>query len=163
MAVEGEEPVALKGRIDRIDRHEDGRVAIWDYKTGDNAKTPAQAHRRGGRWVDLQLPLYVLLAGELLAEEGKPAELGYVNLGRDVGAIAFREAERWGCKKDEDPDEVLASAYLEAQRVVRDVRAGRFFELGDWRPYEPIFEALGGVGLVASIASDGDEAEEAEA
>ncbi len=36
-------------------------LAILDYKTGEQAKSPRETHVRGGEWVDLQLPLYRLL------------------------------------------------------------------------------------------------------
>ena len=31
-------PLELRGKIDRIDRHPDGRVRVIDYKTGDTAR-----------------------------------------------------------------------------------------------------------------------------
>ncbi|MCB9914551.1 MAG: PD-(D/E)XK nuclease family protein [Planctomycetes bacterium] len=161
-------PITIKGRIDRIDLHDDGRVAIWDYKTGDTIKPPKNAHRRrDGSWCDLQLPLYCHLAAELLGD-GPPAELGYVALGRDESAQGFWSADDWRTSKKEcdDPLEPLAGAFATAQDVVRRIRAGELYELGNWRPYDPIFEALGGVGLVAAMAAgDGDEepGEEAEA
>ena len=56
--------MTLHGRIDRIDER-DGQWAIFDYKTGDTAKTPQETHFKSGQWVDLQLPLYVNLAKTL--------------------------------------------------------------------------------------------------
>ncbi len=52
--------VILRGRIDRID-HKEGTWAILDYKTGDQAKSPQETHLKAGKWIDLQLPLYVPL------------------------------------------------------------------------------------------------------
>jgi exodeoxyribonuclease-5 len=55
-------------RVDRIDRLEDGRIFLVDYKTGYNSQVPGWANER---LEDVQLPLYsVLLAG---AEIGEPA------------------------------------------------------------------------------------------
>ena len=73
----------VKMRVDRIDRHDDGRVRVIDYKTGKTGDDPHRAHlriwsvekcsdplapllvvksQRGGEkfyaWTDLQLPLY---------------------------------------------------------------------------------------------------------
>jgi ATP-dependent helicase/nuclease subunit B len=73
----------VKMRVDRIDRHDDGRVRVIDYKTGKSSADPFKAHlciwseekhpaplatlwtvktARGEKshcWTDLQLPLYV--------------------------------------------------------------------------------------------------------
>ncbi len=82
----------MKFRIDRIDRHQDGRIRVIDYKTGtvdtcrkehlatlkntdnlkllsDNLKEHLIAPARGNnpdikRWKNLQLPIYVLWAME---------------------------------------------------------------------------------------------------
>ncbi len=45
-------------RIDRMDRLEDGRVVLMDYKTGALQSPPAWARERPG---DVQLPLYAVL------------------------------------------------------------------------------------------------------
>ena len=100
--------IELRGKIDRIDRHTDGRVRVLDYKTGDTAKTPFEAHLRtarptdearpewlrvvaggGGRarvWTDLQLPLYRLAA---LDEYGADVACGYFSLPKATGDTAI--------------------------------------------------------------------------
>lgn len=106
--------VAIRGRIDRIDRHRDGRLCVLDYKTTDEAKQPEQAHiaslnredvvpesviqdttllqsgkRTGGkpkRWIDLQLPLYREMAS---IRHGPDLSLAYVLLPKTPGEIAF--------------------------------------------------------------------------
>lgn len=81
---DGAPPFVIEGRFDRIDRHEDGRILVIDYKTSDSGKTPKENHlkrpRSGAyespayafteamtnakgealnqRWTNLQLPLY---------------------------------------------------------------------------------------------------------
>jgi len=149
-------PIALKGRIDRIDRHEEsGAWAIWDYKTGETVTRPLSAHRRqDGQWRDLQLPLYCLLAGELLADH-PPAELGYIALGRDDKSLGFWSVEDWRRPRDEcdDSDEALLGGLERAHAIVRSIRAGDYFRLAGWQPYDEIFGAIGGVGLVASAGS----------
>lgn len=52
-------PLALKGRVDRIDRLPDGAPLLIDYKTEPQAKTKARV-KAGGE--DIQLPFYALLA-----------------------------------------------------------------------------------------------------
>lgn len=114
-------PMGLTGRVDRIDRNEDGRVAVLDYKTSAEATTPDAAHRtkRDRRWIDLQLPLYRHLLG--LADSR--VTLGYINIGRDMGSTQFEIAE-W---TDADLDEADEAA----REVVRAIRLGKFDDIGN--------------------------------
>lgn len=108
--------VALTGRIDRIDRRND-EWAILDYKTGDAAKSPRQTHRKGSEWIDLQLPLYVHLAGALGLDG--PFQLGYVLLPKETEKIGESMAD-W----DHD---TLKEAHNTALDVARDIVAGKFW------------------------------------
>ena len=142
--------VELRGRIDRIDVHEDGRWALIDYKTGEKVLSKAVdlTHRgRDGTWHDLQLPLYVTLAREL-GRSGMP-ELGYAALGRDEANIGFDFVTDWD-------EVVLEEAREVAREVVRNVRRGEFFEVGRARSYEPVMVALLGQGLLAASADTAD-------
>lgn len=133
------EPIALRGRVDRIDVHErSGQRAILDYKTGNSVPDPDKAHRKQGDWIDLQLPLYTELVRPL-APQGELV-LGYVALPSEAKHVGFKLAG-W------TPAE-LAEARGVAERVVRDVRAGRFFELGDFRAFDPIVSAIAGEGFL---------------
>jgi len=133
LEVDGQ-PLELSGKLDRIDRHPDGRWAILDYKTGDRRKTPREAHRKKDRsWIDLQLPLYRYLAGELDLS-GEP-ELGYGWIGKEEHDTGFF-FDRF------EPLE-LDEALAEARRVVRCVRAGDFREPGR-APYDEIYKAIFG-------------------
>ena len=153
------QPMGLRGRIDRIDRHLDGRWAILDYKTGDGEakySRPDKMHRRGdGTWKDLQLPLYGKLAEPLAAAEGwtRAPELGYVVLPRDPLETGALMAE-WTVDD-------LASAWDEAARVVREVRAGNFEGLGDFPDEPPVLAWIAGRGLLAGDLerepADGDD------
>ena len=58
-------PVRLRGKIDRIDRSDDGaRARVLDYKTGRLPRNVRDDSLAGGE--ALQLPLYILAAEELL-------------------------------------------------------------------------------------------------
>jgi hypothetical protein len=118
--------MTLKGRIDRID-YRDGQWAILDYKTGDTAKTPQEVHLRSGQWIDLQLPLYVLLA-KTLGITG-PLQLGYLVLPKDVAKVGVHMAV-WS-------DAELA----QAQAVAIDV-ARRIYRQEFWPPAYPPPEIL---------------------
>ncbi len=64
-------PVALRGRIDRIDRSPDGRrLVVYDYKTGRSVR--ADASEALARGTGLQLPAYAVAAASALA----PGEAG---------------------------------------------------------------------------------------
>ncbi|MCZ6598530.1 MAG: PD-(D/E)XK nuclease family protein [Planctomycetota bacterium] len=137
------EPMALTGRIDRIDFHPEHGWAILDYKTGNVVKAPEAAHRRrDGEWVDLQLPLYVHLARPL-GIEGIP-HLGYGALGKEEEDIGFKLAETW-------TENDIESALERARQVVRSVREGNFQQLGK-EPYDDIFQAIRGQGMIAGGA-----------
>ena len=155
-------PFELTGVIDRIDEHEAAGVwAILDYKTSESAARPESAHRRAGRWVDLQLPLYRELVGELGLPEPErageawlpdPVRLGYVNLPADPADVGARfvPTEAKGRRELWTP-ELLATALDTARDVVRAVRAGKFSELGDVvHPMadEPLVRALAGLDLL---------------
>lgn len=137
------EPFTITGQVDRIDRHDDGRYRLIDYKTSDTAKRPDQTHRKtidGVRsWVDLQLPLYL----DLSADQGvdASAELGYINLPKKVAETAFQAAD-W--TRDE-----LKTARKQRDDVIRQVRAGIF-----WPPKQPPIFADGLGGVCADTAPD---------
>jgi len=145
-------PILLNGRIDRVDHHpEEGRWLLLDYKSGEKARKPDDVHRKGRksdrRWVDLQLPLYRLLAPFLEGEEGTaliPAdelgglELGYVVLPRDRDRTCLHLAE-W-------TDQELAEADETAREVVRVLRQNLFrFDPATTKawPDDPIARVLG--------------------
>ena len=140
-------PVAIRGQIDRIDLHPERGWAIIDYKTGEQTRAPEDAHRHMGHWIDLQLPLYRLLARPLGMESAP--RLGYGTLGKDEKHVAFAFADNWN-------EADLEAAYERARDVVRAVRRGEF-EGPDLRtPYEPILRALHGVGLIADESGAGE-------
>ena len=144
--------VHLRGRIDRIDHHPGrGHYAIWDYKTGEKVEGPEKTHRtKDKKWRDLQLPLYTLLASEVA--EGELPELGYIALGKDATNIGFLPVKKWTV-------EDVEYAIEEAREIVEKVLAGELFDLARGKPYDEVFRAIVGQGLVAG--SDDEEEEEA--
>jgi ATP-dependent helicase/nuclease subunit B len=103
----------VRGRLDRIDRHEQtGRWAIFDYKSSESAKTPANTHLRSGHWVDLQLPLYRRL-GTTIGIPGD-AELGYILLPKDTKKAGAVVAD-WTPAQLQAADATLFDA---AQRIL---------------------------------------------
>ena len=139
-------PMGLRGRIDRIEKHaQTGQLAVLDFKTGDKAKTPEQAHRGRDGWRDLQLPLYRHLAAELGA--GDDTTLGYVVIPSGIEGVKLLTAE-WTAGD-------LAEADAKAAEVVRSVRAGAFEDVGDGAEEGSVFAALCGMHLLGN--EDGNE------
>jgi ATP-dependent helicase/nuclease subunit B len=128
--------VALRGKIDRIDRHRrTGQVAILDYKSSDTPADPNSTHRRrDGAWRDLQLPLYRELIRSL--DLSGPITLGYFNIPRDLDRIAVTEAT-W-------TDDDLRSADDAARSVVSQVLRRKFEDLGR-------MDDEGTLGLIAGL------------
>jgi ATP-dependent helicase/nuclease subunit B len=129
----------IRGKVDRVDRHANGRLRILDYKTSDHADQPEAKHLKnapaerslpdyayleGGKktrqWLDLQLPLYSLL---LQPELGDTSLCGYVSLPKAVSQTQFLPWEL-------TPD-LLASARDCASGILADIARYRF-----WPPTE---------------------------
>jgi RecB family exonuclease len=145
-------PMGLRGRIDRIDRNQtSGHFVLFDYKTSDTAKTPEAVHRKGDRWVDLQLPLYQHLAAAL--DVDGPIRVGYIVLPKDVSRTGPLLAE-WN-------EEDFQSAWAVAQDVVRQVRAENFWPKTEPPPvFSEEFAAICQDGqFAAALASEFDPEE----
>jgi len=132
--------LTVRGKIDRIDRHADGRVRLLDYKTSDSPASPVAAHLgpvgpddttpawarvtvqgRERAWRDLQLPLY---RRAVAAELGAAAECGYFNLPKAAGDTAV---SLW----EDCTPELQTAAEACALRIAAAVAAGEF-----WPPAE---------------------------
>ncbi|MEQ8316947.1 MAG: PD-(D/E)XK nuclease family protein [Phycisphaerales bacterium] len=139
----GKTGIGLSGAIDRIDFDANtGRLALFDYKTSNEARQPAAAHRgRDGAWRDLQLPLYEILARPLALEHGVeqiPA-LGYVSL-------SARDARVLEAGWDEAD---LADAHACAIDVATRIRSGieAMADLGSPR-FDGPHARLAGLGML---------------
>lgn len=132
----------IKGKIDRIDRHADGRIRLLDYKTSDQAETPEAAHLKkvrgepdpgtfppesltffGGKpalWRSLQLPLYAHFWRSQNPNIGSNLQCGYIQLPQAVQETAFALWEGF--------DSALESSAVEcAARVLEAIDGGRFW------------------------------------
>ncbi len=126
-----DEPIILRGRIDRVDRHAvSGRYAVLDYKTSDSGDPPEKTHRKGRkdakRWVDLQLPLYRHLltlngahgeAPHITGLEAEILDLGYIVLPRATASTGVLLAD-WTLDDLDDADATACD-------IVRALRTGR--------------------------------------
>jgi ATP-dependent helicase/nuclease subunit B len=158
----------VRGKIDRIDRHEpSGAWRVLDYKTSDTATPPQKSHLRsfragderlpewmrvtlGGRdyvWADLQLPVYL----RALATEGfRPEALtcGYLNLPKAIGETGLT---LW----NELEPELLAAAHACTDGVAAAIRAGEFWPPAEIPPDRDPFAALFHHGAEDSVEWNG--------
>ena len=111
----------LHGRIDRIDYHQrDGLYSVWDYKTGDSAGKPKEAHlRQNGTWTDWQLPLYGKLIETLKIEDLSKVSFGYILLPKNPSETRFIVADF--------TSEQHAAAIESAKGIARKVLSGEFW------------------------------------
>ena len=149
--------VQLKGKIDRIDWHPDGRWRVMDYKTGSKAKTPKKAHYPSEKsgWKDLQLPLYLKLLPAIGALQHGPVdpertELVYFNLPAEL--------DKSGIPEPFPPDKI-EEAWEKAEAIVREVCSGNGCEeIGKIAyPPDPALVAL--CGLNGLSINDEEEEE----
>lgn len=129
--------------MDRIDHNPStGEWAVLDYKTGTKVDDPEKAHRLGkgdtASWVDLQLPLYWHMVGDVVDAAGGgivpsarvgtcAVRVGYVGLPQEPAAGGFLLAP-WSVEE-------MDAALETAREAVRTLRRGRFgFDPGKTRP-----------------------------
>jgi len=155
------ESMVINGRIDRIDHNPlTGAYRLIDYKTTDKGKPPEEAHwvryrdtekhvlpesiftmeDRLWRWLDLQLPLYLISMREKF---GTHVSAGYFVLPKTKESTAIRLWEQL------TPDHLL-HAEATTKAIGRAVAQGRF-----WPPAEKVsnddFEYLFPDGINAAV------------
>jgi ATP-dependent helicase/nuclease subunit B len=157
--------LTVNGKIDRIDRHLDGRVRVIDYKTSDRPVAPIEAHLsslrpedsarpewlrvdfrgKAKRWVDLQLPLY----RRALADEfGPEIECAYFNLPKaisETNLISWPEAM---------PELQVAAEACAAQVAEAIVRAEFWPPLESVGPRDDDWQGVFHHGTRASVDED---------
>ena len=124
----------VRGRIDRIDRHDNGMLRILDYKTAESAtppdkvlwsnageQTPEYARLtvagKERAWADLQLPLYTLFAARQFPDA--EIECGYFHLPK---AVTDTSVSTWVADSEK-----LRSAERCASGVINDIRQRKFW------------------------------------
>lgn len=149
----GVEPMGVRGRLDRIDWHAGlRRWRIIDYKTSDAGKSPRDTHLTGreNRWIDLQLPLYLLGARRELLERqpGSAIEIGYVRIPATTTDVGWCDAAF--------DDEEIASARAKAEEIVVAIRNGSFPTGSSLGPDDP----LAGILQTSVFGRDDGEGED---
>jgi hypothetical protein len=153
--IPGQDPVTLVGRIDRIDRHQDGRWRVLDYKTSERAVTASSKRDRKGVWNDLQLPLYDLLMRQTIAGPDALIELGYVSLPRDLLKVDFSVATKW------DPA-IIESGIELARTIVREMRSADFSRPTKGRGYGQGVDGIDRILRSSVLVMGEDDQEEGE-
>jgi ATP-dependent helicase/nuclease subunit B len=126
-----DQQVAIRGRIDRIDFHEEREEwMVLDYKSSDRGRKPRETHNKGDDWVDLQLPLYRHLAMTLgIVPSIQSIQTGYIVLPKDTSKIDLLPSD-W-------TEEELRSADERAAEVARAILDEQFWPPA---PNPPRFE-----------------------
>ena len=129
-------PMPLKGKVDRIDINDDGRVEVLDYKTGKITAAKSE-HQSKDRWKKLQLPLYRHLVNPLFGDQ--PITLGYA-------AIPASENEPVWHLADWSDDELDAAdnAARDIVREIRNLKPGQPVPMGEHPPSEGIMGFISG-------------------
>lgn len=146
----------LEGRVDRIDRLEDGARLLIDYKSG---RLPSRSAFEGDPLLEPQLPAYAVAAqsppaGVLLASLRRD-ELGWLGIGREgslpVAAMETSPADwearlaRWRKQVEE-----LAVAFRQGRADVAPAEGGKICSNCDL----PSFCRVGELGLGAEAGED---------
>ena len=114
--------ITLYGRVDRIDRMADGRLAIIDYKTGQAPKPKAVAE---GFALQLGLLSLIARAGGFGELEGEIGAHEYWSLAKDKGRLGYRRSP----DKDDGPDAFIERAFAHLSAAATDYLLGtREFE-----------------------------------
>lgn len=129
----------LRARLDRVDRHEDGRIRILDYKTTDSGKSPNETHYRSKlqKWDDLQLPLYRFVYSQLHPKAPSIA-VGYFNLPKAAADTRIDELD-FAAK---DGSDLYPSAIESARSVIAAIQAGTFWPPAELRADQDDFAFL---------------------
>jgi hypothetical protein len=147
--------ITLSGVIDRIDQRGE-RIELIDYKTADSPKAPGKAHLapvarkappahlpaeaffehegKRTRWIDLQLPLYLLSQSQSGKERPSVA---YFNLAKTLDKSELAKWEGF-------TQSHLDSARACAEAVIRQIKAGIFWPPNpavreDYDDFAPLF------------------------
>jgi ATP-dependent helicase/nuclease subunit B len=172
--------VEIRGKIDRIDFHEEHGWRILDYKTSTKAKTPHEAHlatmrsgsawppafaqldgtdgngrARALRWVDLQLPLYRHLFGVAQGEPFERVRLAYFNLPQAVSETALVEWTQYSRELD-------VGAVACARGILAGIAGGEFWPPNphvEYDDFEKLFwpspeAVVDGAAFVASLSTN---------
>ncbi|HNQ87701.1 MAG TPA: PD-(D/E)XK nuclease family protein [Verrucomicrobiota bacterium] len=159
-------PVHL--RVDRIDRHDDGRIRVLDYKTGRRPRTPAETHLRvwteagcpcplgpllpgAGKasnrlhgWSDLQLPLYVAAVRRAMNLDASP-EASYILLPEAVSETGFAPFDHL--------EEKLDNALLWAEHAARRIVEGVFWPPAPDVEFDPLARLIPD-GIESALGED---------
>ncbi len=119
-------PMELRGKIDRIDIHDDGRWAVIDYKTGQ-LQDANKAHLHNDHWRKLQLPLYRFLVEQLIQDQ--PLTLGYAGLPSKESESIWSWAT-WNTDQLAEADEAARTIV----RAIRNMKPNDPIDMGDSPP-----------------------------
>ena len=120
ITIEGQGVYHLRGLIDRVDKNNQGKLRIIDYKTSGSFGFDNQAVREGKK---LQLPLYALAAQQGL-QLGDVQEGFYFHV-RSAQPSSFKMASFWN-EGARGPGAAMENAKLKGWQAVESIHQGIF-------------------------------------
>lgn len=110
--------ILIRGQIDRIDILDDGKALIVDYKKSTRSSSLDEKLKKG---LELQLPIYLLVAKNLLKLEPAGAELRFVQNEKEQGVYRSSYAEKLGLHKSKKThsDEEFVALLAAAEDTIR--------------------------------------------
>lgn len=127
-------PLKIRGKIDRIDVSQDGKMMIYDYKTGETGGLSAEIQN----FKKLQLPLYLMAAKKSKSlenyEEMGALALGLKDMSQNQGLIQGQFAKALGIRANSKSvlnEEQWQEFWKQIEETLLDYQA-RMFE-GDFR------------------------------
>ena len=113
------ETIQIRGMIDRIDRNEQGRLRVVDYKTGSSHQEPKDLES-GAR---LQLPLYALAVQETLQMGTVVDGLYWSISSAKAGGLKLSE---FRTDDGQGVEEAIKVVVEHLKRILAGIRAGEF-------------------------------------
>ncbi|WP_426940055.1 PD-(D/E)XK nuclease family protein [Pseudarthrobacter sp. S6] len=116
LALEDGAVIRFRGKVDRIDRHNDGRIRVIDYKTGKSEKYRPLKNHPTAEGTRFQLPVYGLFARTLADRlSAVAAEYWFISKAGDFAKIGYPVT-----------DEVMEQLRTDAGSIISALRNGVF-------------------------------------
>nr|WP_205162230.1 PD-(D/E)XK nuclease family protein [Arthrobacter roseus] len=126
--------IYFRGKVDRIDQHDDGRLKVIDYKTGKAKRYQELKKHRTAEGSRFQLPVYGLFARTLARKPASDVVAQYWFISSDGGFATI------GYEVSED---VIAQLREDASLIISAIRGGVFPMRPESTPFTSFTNLMG--------------------